>query len=93
MTARLWGLDWIKQGVEHLEQLIHSSSPSLRFPFTSDDVRSRIESVCGEAPAPNYWGCLFQTAARRGLIVSSNQTVRSTRPEARGRRIPLWRAA
>jgi hypothetical protein len=59
--------------------------------FTSDDLRD----VCKMASMPgprhvNAWGAVLSHAAKQGLIVREGYRV-STRPEAHGRVVSVWR--
>lgn len=58
--------------------------------FTTDDVWPRLGFVPAER---NMVGKAFAEAARRGWIVGTERFVRSTRREAKGRRVQVWRAA
>lgn len=58
-------------------------------PFTSDDIRHTMTDA---PPNPNAIGALFKKIADEGWIVMVG-TVKSTRPEAHGRRIIQWRSA
>lgn len=58
--------------------------------FTTDDVWPYLE----EAPAErNVIGKAFAEAARRGEITGTERFVKSTRREAKGRRVQVWRTA
>lgn len=56
--------------------------------FSADDIRKRI----GDPPVPNALGALLNDCAKARLIRDVG-TTRSTRPEAHGRKVTVWRAA
>jgi hypothetical protein len=57
--------------------------------FTAETVRE----MAGDPPgAPNAMGAALHALAEEGLIVEVGST-RSKRPEARGRRVLVWRGA
>lgn len=58
--------------------------------FTTDDVWPLLDFVPAER---NVVGKAFAEAARRGWIVGTERFVRSTRPEAKGRRVQVWQPA
>lgn len=59
--------------------------------ITSDDVRELIPHGLMQ-PHPNAYGGLWQWAIAAGLVERTEQTARSTRPEARARRLGVWRS-
>lgn len=54
--------------------------------FSAEDVRARA----GDPASPNAMGALMRMAVHEGLIEVAG-TRRSTRPDARGRQLPVWR--
>lgn len=56
--------------------------------FTTDDVWPLLGFVPIER---NVVGKAFAEAARRGWITGTERFIRSTRPEAKGRRVQVWR--
>jgi hypothetical protein len=56
--------------------------------FTAEDVRR----LAGDPEAPNAMGALLHAIADEGWI-SMVGTVKSTRPNAHGRRVIVWRAS
>lgn len=58
--------------------------------FTTDDVWPLLNFVPSER---NVVGKAFSEAARRGLIVGTERFIKSTRPEAKGRRVQVWQLA
>ena len=68
--------------------------------FTAEDVRTEIESAYGDRwpygadrSISKVIGARLNAQSRRGLITSSGQTVKATRPEAHSRRLLVWRRA
>ena len=62
--------------------------------FTADDVH-RLLAMRGltEPEQPNVYGAAFRkSAAHLGLIEDTGRAVKSARPEAHSRRIPVWRS-
>jgi uncharacterized membrane protein len=57
--------------------------------FTIDDLRGVLQT---KPKSANAYGTAFSHAERRGEIVVVSMT-HSKRPEAKGRRIMVWRAA
>lgn len=57
--------------------------------FTIDDLREVLQT---KPKSANAYGTAFSHAERRGEIVVVSMT-HSKRPEAKGRRIMVWRAA
>ena len=61
--------------------------------ITCDDVHKLMaERGVTEPAQPNAWGAAFRKAALQGLIEDSGRAVKSARPEAHARRIPVWRS-
>lgn len=58
--------------------------------ITTDDVWPYLGVVPAER---NVIGKAFSEASRRGLIVGTERFVKSRRPEAKGRRVQVWRSA
>lgn len=56
--------------------------------FTSDDLVTAL----GSPPDGNGIGNLFHDASKKGLILDTGNTVASSNPKARGRRIRVWRS-
>ena len=59
----------------------------------SDILRQVITGMCGEPSSPNAWGALFAQLHSCGKIAYTGVYTRSTRKQARGRQIPVWRWA
>jgi hypothetical protein len=57
--------------------------------FTTDDVWPLLNFTPTER---NIVGKAFAEANRIGLIEGTERFIRSTRPEAKGRRVQVWRA-
>lgn len=77
---------WYQWAVRELDRLIASGGT-----FDADDLRA----VVGDPPDGkhvNGIGGLFLSASKRGRIVMAGYAP-STRPEARGRVLRVWRAA
>ena len=67
-----------------------NDAAALNDEFTTDDVWPLL----GDLPIePNLVGKAFAEANRRGLIEGTERFVQSTRRNARGRRVQVWRAA
>lgn len=61
--------------------------------ITSDDVHAlMVARGVSEPTHPNAWGAAFRKAATQGLIEDTGRAVKSARPEAHSRRIPVWRS-
>jgi len=58
--------------------------------FTADDVWPLLDFIPTER---NIVGKAFSEANRLGLITGTERFIRSVRPEAKGRRVQVWRAA
>ena len=58
--------------------------------FSTDDVWPLLDVVPAER---NVVGKAFSEACRRGWIVGTERFIRSSRPEAKGRRVQVWRPA
>jgi len=71
---------------EWIDGCIESMSLYMTEPFTSED----IHEIFPAPPHPNYYGCLIAQMVKRKLIEEVGFK-RSTRPEANGRRIVVWR--
>lgn len=67
-------------------------SPTLT--ATSDDVLESLSQTTRDSLAayPNALGACFRSLALAGKIVDTGRMVRSRRPEARKRKIAVWRA-
>ena len=65
---------------------------SERYPdgFTTDDVWPLLSHVPVER---NVIGKAFSHAYNRGVIEGTERFVQSTRPESKGRRVQVWKAA
>lgn len=59
--------------------------------FTADDLTDEIRSAC--QPTGPEIGAAFRTARQAGIIVPTGQARESTRREAHGRVVRIWRAA
>lgn len=70
------------------QAVLHASD--LHTEFTTDDVWPLLDVVPGER---NVVGKAFSEACRQGLIVGTERFIRSKRPEAKGRRVQVWRKA
>ena len=57
--------------------------------FSTDDVWPLLDAAPVER---NVVGKAFAELARRGEIVGTERFIRSTRPEAKGRRVQVWRS-
>lgn len=61
--------------------------------FTGDDVRAILEEEgITEFAHPNSWGGAFLQARAAGIIEPTDLTRRSTRTDARRRKLTLWRS-
>jgi len=56
--------------------------------FCTDDIWPLLDAALAER---NVVGKAFSEACRRGWIEGTERFVRSTRPEAKGRRVQVWR--
>lgn len=69
--------------------------------FTAEDVRNDVEAAYGpdwayvqlDRQVSKVIGARLNAQARRGLIATTGQTVKATRPEAHSRRLLVWRRA
>ncbi len=59
----------------------------------ADVLRRLIVEWIGEPDSPNAWGALFTHLQKSRKLVWTGVHTRSTRKEARGRQIPVWRWA
>lgn len=57
--------------------------------FSTDDVWPLLDGVPAER---NVVGKAFSEACRQGWIVGTERFIRSSRPEAKGRRVQVWRS-
>lgn len=80
------GEDWVNRA-KHVVAIFASAG----MPFTSDDVRARMED--DPPPNANAWGSLFNACANEGWIRDCGTVVRSTRPDAHRRKLTVWVAA
>lgn len=67
-----------------------------RYPmFTSDHVRDQVEVGMGYAGADigKVIGARMNAAGRRGDIITTGMTTKSSRPDAHSRRLLVWRRA
>lgn len=63
-----------------------------RWNFTTDDIWAALAEVGVGAPhEPRAMGAAIRAAAHAGLIESTGVYLKSTRPEAHARPIPVWR--
>jgi hypothetical protein len=58
--------------------------------FSTDDVWPLLDVAPAER---NVVGKAFSEACRQGLIVGTERFIRSSRPEAKGRRVQVWQTA
>ncbi len=104
MTTQLTltGLELRDRGIESLERhrwvdearkaavlICYRTFDGRRYgPVTSDDVHELMDYY-GKPPHPNCYGAIFHDKR----FVATGERVRSTRPEAHGRWIMVWRLA
>jgi len=72
-------------------RILYICTATLRH-FSADDWHNWC-AVIGDPHHPSQWGIAAREAKRRGIIRDTGEWVRSKRPEAAGRRIPVWEAA
>lgn len=76
--------EWFRWGLEVVRRVAETQRR-----LTSDDLR---RAGLNDAPHPNCWGSLMKAAVQAGLVRGTAETVRSSRPEAKGRRVLVWRS-
>lgn len=74
---------WVEKAVTVLRRIA-----AARAEFTSDDLRAVIQE---QPPSPNAVGAAFAAAEAQGICEGTDRFVKSARPEARRRRIQVWR--
>lgn len=79
--ARIEDTGWAKRASEAIRVFIAAGVT-----FTAEDVRARA----GDPSSPNAMGALMRRAVHEGLIEVAGSR-RSSRPDARGRQLPVWR--
>lgn len=77
-----------------LFEIVTTVRTSPTFTATSDDVLDALPegTRASLAAFPNALGACFRKLALEGKIVDTGRMVRSRRPEARKRKIAVWRA-
>lgn len=79
--ARVEDSGWARRALDAIDAFTRADVS-----FTAEDVRARA----GDPASPNAMGALMRLAVAYGLIEVAG-TRRSTRPDARGRQLPVWR--
>ena len=59
-------------------------------PITGETIRLRCEESGVTAPTPSVWGGVIQSLVRANVLTKTDETVRMTSPQARGRRSPVY---
>lgn len=76
---------WLDNARRVVWQLIKEGQP-----FTTDDCWSRLTSLGSTTHEPRAMGAVMRAAARAGLIATTGEYVKTSRPEAHSRPIPVW---
>lgn len=78
-------LSWTVQARNAMRAIVGRGEP-----FTSDVLWGEVNT---RPPEPRAMGAIFQWAMEQGMIERTGLTVASTRPEAHGRPVRVWKPA
>jgi hypothetical protein len=60
--------------------------------LTSDDIHDELEAKGLGHFTPNAFGAAFRKSALEGVLEDTGRAIKSDRPSAHSRRLPVWRS-